>query len=141
MTNRSANMRANRSKDTSPELRLRKALHTRGLRYRLHVKELPGKPDIVLPSRQTVVFVHGCFWHQHRGCKLANIPRQRVDYWGPKLARNVERDATHQRALEASGWRVVTVWECQTRKDLELRDMATSIQDLPVQKKIIAKSS
>jgi DNA mismatch endonuclease (patch repair protein) len=108
-----------RHKDTKPELRVRRFLHAAGLRYRLHDKRLPGKPDMVFPAKLVVVFVHGCFWHQHPDptCKLARLPKSRLDFWQPKLEGNAERDRRNVTALEAAGWRVVTVWECQT-KDL-----------------------
>lgn len=127
-------MRANRSEDTSPEMRVRKALHSSGLRYRLHDRRLPGKPDLVLPSRGVAVFVHGCFWHQHDGCHLASVPRQRVHYWGPKLRRNVERDAEHERVLAAMGWRSVVIWECETTIPERLIGLANRLLEAPVLK-------
>jgi DNA mismatch endonuclease (patch repair protein) len=105
-----------RSGDTKPELAVRKLLHALGLRFRLHRRDLPGKPDIVLPRFRTVIFVHGCFWHQHPGCKLASDPKSRREYWIPKLAGNVRRDTLAQAALRASGWRVEVIWECESRK-------------------------
>lgn len=99
----------------APELAIRRMLHALGYRFRLHRKDLPGKPDLVFPSRRAVLFVHGCFWHQHQNCKIARIPRTNLDYWVPKLARNVERDAQNQKLLAASGWRSMIVWECQTQ--------------------------
>jgi len=91
---RSANMRAIRSKGTKPEMRVRRLIHTLGYRYRLHRKDLPGKPDLVFPGRRCVIFVHGCFWHQHAGCREGRPPRSNSGYWTPKLSRTVERDAT-----------------------------------------------
>lgn len=88
-------------------------MHRRGLRYRLHVKTLPGKPDIVLPKYKTVVFVHGCFWHQHHGCKFATMPGSRENFWSNKLAQNVVRDQYQVNALKELGWRVFVVWECE----------------------------
>lgn len=102
-----------RSKDTGPELAVRRALHAAGLRFRLHDRKLPGTPDLVLRSRAVIVEVRGCFWHQHPGCLRASLPASRQHYWLPKLARNVERDRANQQALEAAGWRVIVVWECQ----------------------------
>jgi DNA mismatch endonuclease (patch repair protein) len=102
-----------RSRDTNPELVVRRALHAAGLRYRLHVRALPGTPDIVLPARRVVVEVCGCFWHQHPGCPRALMPATRQEYWGPKLARNRERDRENERRLTSAGWRVLTIWECQ----------------------------
>ena len=112
---RSRIMRGIRSKDTKPELAVRRCLNAMGFRFRLHRRDLPGRPDIVLPRHRVAIQVHGCFWHQHGGCKLANVPRTRRDYWLPKLARNVERDAASAVALVALGWRVCTVWECEVR--------------------------
>ena len=102
-----------RSKGTGPELAVRRALHAAGLRFRLHDRKLPGTPDLVLRSRAVIVEVRGCFWHQHPGCPRAPLPASRQHYWLPKLARNVERDRANQQALEAAGWRVIVVWECQ----------------------------
>jgi DNA mismatch endonuclease (patch repair protein) len=112
---RSANMAAVRSKDTAPELRVRKVAHRMGLRFRLHRRDLPGSPDIVLPKHRLVVFVHGCFWHQHDGCNRAKLPKTRVGFWHAKLKKNVERDARHSDALVRSGWRVLVIWECSLR--------------------------
>lgn len=110
---RSANMRAIRSSDTKPELLVRRLVHRCGYRYRLHRKDLPGKPDLVFPGRKAVIFVHGCFWHMH-GCPAVRAPKSNTDYWWPKLTRNCERDAQHVRALVQSGWRVLTIWDCET---------------------------
>ncbi|MGH7018851.1 MAG: very short patch repair endonuclease [Brevundimonas sp.] len=93
---------------------MRRLLHRLGYRFRLHRKDLAGTPDIVLPGRKTVLFVHGCFWHAH-GCKIGQPPRSRMDFWGPKLARTQERDRAAVEALEAAGWTVLTVWQCETR--------------------------
>lgn len=112
---RSAQMAKIRSVNTRPEIAVRKALHARGFRFRLHRKDLPGHPDIVLPRYRAVVFVHGCFWHQHSGCRLASWPKTRVEYWGPKLGRNVERDILAISQLQELGWRPIIVWECDTR--------------------------
>lgn len=114
---RSENMRRIRSKDTSPELTLRRLIHGIGYRYRLHRKDLPGSPDIVFPGRQKVIFVHGCFWHQHPGCREGRIPGSRLDYWISKLGRNQTRDLANQRLLKEQGWKVLIVWECDL-KDL-----------------------
>jgi DNA mismatch endonuclease (patch repair protein) len=102
-----------RSRDTLPELALRRALHRLGLRFRVNVKALPGKPDIVFARYRTVVFVHGCFWHRHSGCKVASNPRSNIEFWQSKFARNVSRDRSVRRELSAAGWRVIVVWECQ----------------------------
>jgi len=100
-------------RDTGPERVVRSLLHRLGLRFSLRRKGLPGKPDIVLPGRGTVVFVHGCFWHQHPACRLAVMPQTRPEFWAEKLSRNVVRDRENERALRTLGWRVVTVWECE----------------------------
>lgn len=112
---RSALMSRIRSKDTKPEMAVRQLLHARGLRFRLHRRDLPGKPDILLPRHRLAIFVHGCFWHQHAGCRLASKPKSRIEYWTPKLAGNVRRDQEAQAALRALGWRVEIVWECDAR--------------------------
>jgi DNA mismatch endonuclease (patch repair protein) len=109
---RSERMSRIRGKDTAPELALRKALHALGLRYKLHAK-LPGKPDIVLPRHSVVVFVHGCFWHRHRGCRIATTPKSNTAFWREKFDRNVARDKRVRRQLRAAGWRVFVAWECQ----------------------------
>lgn len=102
-------------RNTKPELVVRKALFAAGFRFRLHLKDLPGRPDVVLPGRRVAVFVHGCFWHAHRGCRYAKIPVSRREFWEVKLAANVERDRRAIDALLSSGWRVLVVWECATR--------------------------
>lgn len=102
-----------RSTDTSPERRLRSLIHHMGYRFRLHRRDLPGRPDLAFPSRRKVIFVHGCFWHQHQSCGKAQIPRTRRNYWQAKLTRNVARDARVKRQLRAEGWKVLVVWECQ----------------------------
>lgn len=110
---RSERMSRIRSKDTSPELALRKALHALGLRFRVHDKRLPGKPDIVLPRFKTVVLVQGCFWHRHGGCKVATTPKSNTSFWQEKFERNVERDRRNAAALNALGWKVLIAWECE----------------------------
>jgi DNA mismatch endonuclease (patch repair protein) len=94
-------------------MKLRRLVHAMGFRYRLHVKELPGKPDLVFPSRRAVIFMHGCFWHRHEGCKLARLPKSKLDFWKQKLEANMERDFLHQQQLRSLGWRVLVVWECE----------------------------
>jgi DNA mismatch endonuclease (patch repair protein) len=116
---RSENMRQIRSKDTAPELTLRRLVHAMGYRFRLHRRDLPGKPDLVFPARKKVIFLHGCFWHQHKGCREGRLPGTRREYWEPKLARNQERDALAEVALKSSGWDVLTLWECEVEKDLK----------------------
>lgn len=110
---RSANMRAIRSKDMRPELAVRRLVHKLGYRFRLHRRDLPGKPDLVFSRRRKVIFVHGCFWHSHN-CKAAHIPKSNLDYWVPKLERNKTRDAKHIDTLAAEGWRSLVIWECET---------------------------
>jgi DNA mismatch endonuclease (patch repair protein) len=117
---RSENMRRIRSKDTAPELQVRRLVHALGYRYRLHDKSLPGKPDIVFRSRKSVIFVHGCFWHLHPNCNEARIPSTRQDYWIPKLTRNSERDRAHTRKLRRLGWRVLKLWECELKSTEKL---------------------
>lgn len=113
-TRRSWNMSRIKGKDTSPELIVRSVLHSMGYRFRLHVKTLPGRPDVVLPKWRTVIFVHGCFWHRHEGCKFAYTPKSRLEFWLKKFDENVKRDATQRAKLKAAGWKVRVVWECQT---------------------------
>lgn len=114
---RSANMRAIRSKDMAPELMVRKLVHGMGYRYRLHRRELPGKPDLVFVARRKVIFVHGCFWHQHNSAKCSDsrLPKSNQEYWNPKLERNTARDRQQVAALKRLGWKVLVVWECETK--------------------------
>lgn len=109
-------MRANKGKDTKPEMVVRRLLHSMGYRFRLHRRDLPGTPDVVLPRWRKAIMVHGCFWHGHQGCRLAHIPATRAEYWAPKLAANRERDARKLAALRKAGWSVAVVWECQTAR-------------------------
>lgn len=102
-----------RSSNTSPELALRRAMYAIGFRFRLHRKDLPGRPDIVLPRYRTAIFVHGCFWHRHDGCKVASTPKSNTEFWIEKFDRNVARDARAKQMLEEQGWRVIVVWECE----------------------------
>ncbi len=110
---RSVRMSRIRGKDTKPELSLRKVLHGLGFRYRLHVADLPGKPDLVFPRYKTVVFVHGCFWHRHPGCKIATTPKTNTEFWIEKFEKNKERDVRARKALEEAGWSTLVVWECE----------------------------
>jgi len=112
---RSANMSRIRSRDTSPEMVVRRLVHGMGYRFRLHVASLPGKPDIVLPRLKSIIEVRGCFWHQHFGCIDSHIPKSRLQYWGPKLERNQLRDKENGRSLRKLGWKVCVVWECETK--------------------------
>ena len=113
---RSRMMAGIRGKDTGPEMVIRRAMHARGFRYRLHATGLPGRPDLVLPKYGAVVFVHGCFWHRHPGCRYTSVPSTRPEFWQTKFEANVVRDNAARRALLAAGWRVATVWECAARK-------------------------
>jgi DNA mismatch endonuclease (patch repair protein) len=124
---RSANMAKIASKNTKPELLVRRMLHALGYRFRLHRKDLPGKPDIVFPSRKAVIFVHGCFWHMHPDptCKDARLPTSRQEYWLPKLERNVQRDAEAEERLRADGWRTLVIWDCETRRE----DLPTRLRE------------
>lgn len=128
---RSATMRAIRSRDTKPELALRRALHQKGYRYRTHVRGLPGTPDLVFTRRRAVIFVHGCYWHAH-GCKVAGSPpATNTGYWSPKLARNKARDAEQVERLEAAGWTVLVLWECELSKLDAAVDRATEFLGPP----------
>lgn len=115
---RSLNMSRIRAVNNSYEEQVRKYLFARGLRYRKNDKRYPGKPDIVLPKYKVMIFINGCFWHKHNGCKRAVLPKSNIEYWIPKLQANQERDKANRRYLEQSGWRVITVWECELKKDL-----------------------
>lgn len=112
---RSLIMRAIKAHNTKPELAVRSILHRMGYRFRLHRHNLPGRPDIILPKHQKIVFVHGCFWHRHRNCKLSHKPKSNQSYWNPKLERNIKRDVKNRRALARLGWKTLVLWECQTR--------------------------
>lgn len=109
-------MRAVKQKNTTPETVVRRSLHALGLRFRLHRKGLPGTPDVVLPRFKTAIFVHGCFWHRHRDCSRASTPKTRREFWQAKFDSNVERDERKARELSDLGWRVLTIWECETRQ-------------------------
>lgn len=113
---RSRIMAGIQGRNTKPELVLRKALHARGLRYRLHYKGLPGRPDLVFPKFRAVVFVHGCFWHRHEGCRFTTTPATRPEFWAQKFEQNVLRDQRTLAALEQSGWRTAVVWECAIKE-------------------------
>jgi DNA mismatch endonuclease, patch repair protein len=123
---RSERMGRVRAKDTKPEMVVRRLVHGMGYRYRLHSRSLPGKPDLVFPGRHKVILVHGCFWHLHKNCRQYRFPRSRLDFWGPKLAANQERDARVRRELEAAGWEVLVVWECEIR---DRERLARSMRD------------
>lgn len=133
---RSWNMQRISGRDTRPELIVRSVLHRLGYRFRLHVKSLPGRPDIALPRYHAIVFVHGCFWHQHRGCRFAYRPKSNITFWSEKFEQNVRRDSRNRKELRRLGWHVVVVWECQTTDRAALtRRLATklkTIEEVPV---------
>lgn len=110
-------MRAVRSRGTKPEIVVRQLAHRLGYRFRLHRRDLPGTPDLVFPGRRKVIFVHGCFWHQHKGCRRATVPRSNVRFWRAKLAGNMKRDAEYRERLKAKGWRSLIIWECETKNE------------------------
>jgi len=113
-------MRRIRSKGMRPELAVRSLVHRMGYRFRLHRKDLPGKPDLVFVSRRKVIFVHGCFWHSHKACDTAHMPKSNLAYWRPKLERNRERDTRNIEALAAAGWKPLIIWECETKHEENL---------------------
>jgi len=120
---RSWNMSRIKGKDTKPEIIVRSILHKNGFRFRLNRKDLPGKPDIVLPKYQTVILVHGCFWHRHPRCKFAYNPKSRVKFWQNKFSENVERDKNVRKKLRRMGWKVIVVWECELRNMEKLKNV------------------
>ncbi len=117
---RSRNMARIRGRDTAPELRVRSALHSMGFRFRLHRRDLPGTPDVLLQRHRIALFVHGCFWHRHPGCRGATDPKTRSEFWQAKFAANVARDLLTGSALASAGWRIVVIWECETRNPAAL---------------------
>jgi DNA mismatch endonuclease (patch repair protein) len=135
---RSANMRAVRGKDTGPEMAVRRAAHGLGLRFRLHRKDLPGCPDLVFPKWRTAVYVNGCFWHRHQGCRRAKLPSSNVDFWKKKLAANVARDARNYAALEKLGWRCEVIWQCDVRDEQSAVD---AVRRIPSSEPPAARSS
>lgn len=125
---RSERMALVKYKNTRPELVVRRLIHRLGYRFRLHSKDLPGRPDIVMRTRQKVIFVHGCFWHRHAdpNCRLARLPKSRPEFWIPKLTKNAERDAVHEAALRQLGWEVLVVWECELGHTKQLENKLIS---------------
>ena len=119
---RSKNMSAIKSKNTKPEVEVRKLLHAMGFRFRLHKKDLPGSPDIVLAKYKSVIFVHGCFWHRHQRCKFASNPKTRVDFWNKKFKDNIERDIKVRKELENLEWNYLIIWECQIKNKTYLKE-------------------
>lgn len=126
---RSRMMAGIRGRDTRPEMAVRRALFAAGFRFRLHRRDLPGSPDIVLPGRMIAVFVHGCFWHRHGGCRYSKLPATRPEFWKAKLDANVERDSRAIQALRAGGWRVLIVWECAVRNNETLATLRETLAD------------
>lgn len=127
---RSRMMSGIRGKDTKPELVVRRFLHARGLRFRLHDRRLPGRPDLVFPQYKVALFVHGCFWHQHAGCRYAYMPATNQQFWQSKLRGNVVRDRLHEDKLTIEGWRVLTVWECQVHVESTMNELADTIRGI-----------
>ena len=124
---RSEMMARIRGRDTTPEIAVRRIAHRMGLRFRLHRNDLPGRPDLVFPKHRLAVFVHGCFWHRHKGCRFASNPKSRVAFWNEKFAANVARDARQEAALKELGWSVLVIWECETRNETAVeRSLAAS---------------
>lgn len=119
---RSRNMSRIRGRDTKPELVVRRTAHRMGFRFRLYRKDLPGTPDLIFPKHRLAVFVHGCYWHRHSGCRFAYSPKSRVEFWTKKFEQNVERDSRNQTALRDLGWRVLVIWECETRDYIIVED-------------------
>lgn len=126
---RSERMSRIKSRDTKPELVLRSVMHRKGFRFRVNDTRLPGKPDIVFPKYRAAVFVHGCFWHRHPGCSVATTPKSNTAFWMEKFDRNVARDARSKEALEASGWRVLTVWECDLKSSVKIAQAAQELAE------------
>lgn len=123
---RSWNMSRIKGKNTKPELMVRSLLHKMGYRFRIHRKDLPGKPDIVLPKYKMVFFVNGCFWHRHEGCKYASTPKSRVAFWNNKFKKTIERDKLNYKHLKELGWKVIVIWECETKT---INDLAYRLRE------------
>lgn len=128
---RSRMMSSVRGRNTQPEMCVRRYLHAVGLRFRLHVRDLPGRPDIVFPGRRLAIFVHGCFWHRHANCVYATTPSTRPEFWQAKFAANTARDAVCVTRLQQLGWQVLTIWECETRNELDLDSLAWAVLASP----------
>ena len=125
---RSLNMSRIQAKDTKPELTIRRLLFADGFRYRIHVKTLPGTPDLVLPKYRAVIFVHGCFWHGHDGCKYAKLPTTHVEFWRDKISKNKERDQRVRQELVSGGWRVLTIWTCSINNQAKVKETYTQVK-------------
>lgn len=126
---RSLNMSRIRAKDTKPELTIRRLLFADGFRYRIHVKTLPGTPDLVLPKYRAVIFIHGCFWHGHDGCKYAKLPETHGEFWRDKISKNKERDQRVRQELVSGGWRVLTIWTCSIKNQAKVKETYTQVKD------------
>ena len=124
---RSAMMARIRGRDTAPELAVRRIAHRMGLRFRLHRKNLPGRPDLVFPKHRLAVFVHGCFWHRHEGCRYASTPKSRAAFWTEKFAANVKRDARQEAALRTLGWQILVIWQCETKDEAAVERRLTEL--------------
>jgi DNA mismatch endonuclease, patch repair protein len=127
---RSFNMSRIKGKDTKPEMLVRRFLHANGFRYKLHDKTLPGKPDIVLPKYKTVIFIHGCFWHGHKGCKYFVVPKTRTEWWLNKINGNIVNDAQAIKALKQEGWKIITLWECDLKPAKAERSLNSILRKL-----------
>lgn len=126
---RSERMARVRAKDTKPELVVRRLVHSMGYRYRLHRRDLPGRPDLVFATRNKVIFIHGCFWHRHVNCTLARLPKSRIEFWLAKLSANATRDALNESELRRRGWEVLTIWECELRDNARLSGLIKEFLD------------
>ena len=127
---RSYNMSRIRAKNTKPEMLVRKFLHAQGFRFKLHDKKLPGKPDIVLPKYKTVIFIHGCFWHGHKGCKYFVVPKTRTEWWLKKINSNIANDVKAVKALKKQGWKIINLWECNIRPAKLTRTLSSLLKKL-----------
>lgn len=132
---RSYNMSRIKDRDTKIEVQVRSWLHSRGFRFRKNDRRYPGTPDIVLPKYNTIIFINGCFWHRHEGCKYATIPKTRTEFWLDKFEKNIKNDEEHYRELKELGWNVITIWECQLRKDDFYKTMASVEEELRANEK------
>lgn len=133
-------MQSVKTRDTGPEVLIRRALHRLGYRFRLHVRELPGSPDLVFPSRRKVIFIHGCYWHGHN-CAKGKLPKSRLDYWGPKIAKNKERDARNEERLAELGWRSAIVWQCDLKNEKVVQKRLTKYLGSSKTKKNIVRDA
>jgi DNA mismatch endonuclease, patch repair protein len=129
---RSYNMSRIKGKNTKPEIMVRKFLHANGFRYRLHEKKLPGKPDIVLKKHITAIFVHGCFWHGHEGCKYYVVPKTRTQWWLDKINRNKQKDEESYKTLREEGWNIITIWECELKRGKRKKTLKTLVEKLTI---------